>query len=94
MTAGDLCLKTKVDEITEWLNNEYEARVKWLKNLRENEKKALIKYELNNYECIYTMDIEPVIEIFEDIFDYRLIISVWEKLKDDCRNQYYDNLER
>ena len=94
MTAGDLCLKTKVDEITEWLNNEYEARVKWLKNLRETEKKALIKYELNNYECIYTMDIDPVIEIFDDIFDYRLIISVWEKLKDDYRNQYYDNLER
>ena len=47
-------------------------------------------------KCTRTWDISPVLEIFKDIFDEKLILSVWQKVKNryiENRNQIKDLLD-
>ena len=53
---------------------------KWIKNLSTKEQNYIIEYELYNYECEYTYDIEPVVDLFEDIFEYNDIMRVFQHI--------------
>lgn len=78
---GSICLKSKFKEIMKWiLNREYERR-EWLKGLQDEEKAIIIEYELYNYECDYTNDIESVVNLFKNIFTWNDIMSVFHKIK-------------
>jgi len=77
---GDLCLKSKAKEILLWVMNRENEKKKWLKNLSIEEQKIIIEYELYNHECNYTWDIEPVVELFKDVFEYNDIMLVFHKI--------------
>lgn len=78
---GSICLKSKFKEIMKWiLNREYERR-EWLKSLQDEEKAIIIEYELYNYECYYTNDIESVVNLFKNVFTWNDIMSVFHKIK-------------
>lgn len=56
-------------ELSKWFKKE-------VKNIKDKEKAIL--YELNNYECFYTNDIEPVIEVLEGLYTKQEIIEVYK----------------
>ena len=77
---GDICLKSKAKEIYLWVIAKEEEKQEWLKNLTNEEQNYIIEYELYNHECEYTYDIEPVVDLFKDIFTYNDIMSVFHKI--------------
>jgi len=77
---GDLCLKSKAKEILLWVMNRENEKKKWLKNLSIEEQKIIIEYELYNHECNYTWDIEPVVELFKDVFEYNDIMLAFHRI--------------
>ena len=78
---GDVCLKSKAKEIVAWVEKHHQARIKWLQGLSEEEKSAIIEFEIHNHECTYTWEIEPALDLLQDVFGYDLIIQVWAKVK-------------
>jgi len=74
--VGDICLKSKVTEVKAWLNKQHQKRVEWLQSLPNEEKAAIIEYELYNHECLYTWKIGSVLDLLEETFGYDLIITV------------------
>ena len=86
--AGDICLKSKVKELVTWINSQSQERVKWLVSLTEEEKEIIIEYEIGNHECTYTWDIEPVVDLLQDIFGYNLIVKVWQKVKKEYQESF------
>jgi len=78
---GSICLKSKANEIIEWILKKQAEKDNWLKNLTIREKEVIIRYEIDNHECTYTNDIEPVLEIFNGIFELNLIISIWTEVQ-------------
>ncbi len=77
---GSICLKSKFKEIIQWMLEKERERKKWLKNLSMKEQEYIIAFELRNYECDYTWDIEPVVEIFKNVFEYNDIMRVFHKI--------------
>lgn len=77
---GDICLKSKAKEILLWVINREKQKKKWLKGLTTKEQNYIIEYELYNHECNYTWDIEPVVDLFKDIFTYNDIMIVFHKI--------------
>ena len=77
---GDICLKSKAKEILLWVINREKQKKKLLKGLTTKEQNYIIEYELYNYECNYTWDIEPVVDLFKDIFTYNDIMIVFHKI--------------
>ena len=77
---GDLCLKSKAKEILLWVIEREQEKKKWLKNLSTKEQEIIIEYELYNHECEYTYDIEPVVDLFKNIFEYNDIMLVFHKI--------------
>lgn len=77
---GSICLKSKFKEIIDWMLNKENERKNWLKNLTIKEQEYIIAYELRNYECDYTWDIEPVVDIFKNVFEYNDIMRVFHKI--------------
>lgn len=77
---GDICLKSKAKEILLWVINREKQKKKWLKGLTTKEQNYIIEYELYNHECNYTWDIEPVVDVFKDIFTYNDIMIVFHKI--------------
>lgn len=77
---GDLCLKSKAKDIFLWVMNRETEKKKWLKNLSTEEKNIIIEYELYNHECEYTWDIEPVVDLFKDVFTHNDIMLVFHKI--------------
>lgn len=77
---GDICLKSKSKEIFQWVVNREEEKKKWLKQLSTEEQNYIIRYELYNYECEYTYDIEPVVDLFKDVFTYNDIMLMFHKI--------------
>lgn len=77
---GSICLKSKFKKIMQWILNREEERKNWLKNLTNEEKNIIIEYELYNYECDYTYDIDNVVDLFKDVFEYNDIMRVFHKI--------------
>lgn len=78
---GSICLKSKVKEIIEWILNKDQEKQDWLKSLNNKEKDIIIEYELYNYECDYTDNIDNVVDLFKNIFTWNDIMSVFHKIK-------------
>lgn len=78
---GSICLKSKFKEITNWILNREQERREWLESLQDEEKEIIIEYELYNYECDYTNDIESVVDLFKNIFTWNDIMFVFHKIK-------------
>ena len=78
---GDLCLKSKAKDILLWVIEKEQEKKKWLKSLSTKEQEIIIEYELYNHECEYTYDIEPVVDLFKNIFEYNDIMLVFHKIK-------------
>lgn len=78
---GDLCLKSKAKDILLWVIEREQEKKVWLKNLSTKEQELIIEYELYNHECEYTYDIEPVVDLFKNIFTYNDIMLVFHKIK-------------
>lgn len=81
--AGDVCLKSKANEILKVYKKLQKEKEKWLKNLTAEEKEIITIYEFDNHECTYTYNIEPVLIILESYFGRDFIIKVWNKLKNN-----------
>ena len=77
---GDICLKSKAKAILLWAIDKEKQKNNWLKGLTTKEQNYIIEYELYNYECNYTWDIEPVVDLFKDIFTYNDIMIVFHKI--------------
>lgn len=77
---GDICLKSKAKEILLWVIDREKQKKNWLKSLTTKEQNYIIEYELYNYECNYTWDIEPVVDLFKDIFTHNDIMTVFHKI--------------
>lgn len=77
---GDICLKSKAKEILLWVIDREKQKKNWLKGLTTKEQNYIIEYELYNYECNYTWDIEPVVDLFKDIFSYNDIMTVFHNI--------------
>lgn len=77
---GDVCLKTKAKEILHFVLNREEENKKWLLSLSREEQDVIIEYELYNHECDYTWDIEPVVDLFKDVFIYNDIMFVFRRI--------------
>ena len=78
---GDLCLKAKAKDILLWVIEREQEKKNWLKNLSTKEQEIIIEYELYNHECEYTYNIEPVVDLFKNIFEYNDIMLVFHKIK-------------
>lgn len=78
---GSICLKSNFKEIMKWILNREHERSEWLKSLQDEEKEIIIEYELYNYECDYTDDIESVVNLFKNVFTWNDIMSVFHKIK-------------
>lgn len=78
---GSICLKSKFNEIMNWILNKEQERREWLASLQDKEKEIIIEYELYNYECDYTNDIESVVDLFKNIFTWNDIMFVFHKIK-------------
>lgn len=77
---GSICLKSKFIEITKWMLKKERERKNWLKSLSQKEQEIIIEYELYNYECTYTYDIEDVVDLFKNVFSWNDIMSVFHKI--------------
>ena len=77
---GDICLKSKAKAILLWAIDKEKQKKNWLKGLTTKEQNYIIEYELYNYECNYTWDIEPVVDLFKDIFTYNDVMIVFHKI--------------
>ena len=77
---GDICLKSKAKEILLWVIDREKQKKNWLKGLTTKEQNYIIEYELYNHECNYTWDIEPVVDLFKDIFTHNDIMIVFHKI--------------
>lgn len=77
---GSICLRSKFIEITEWMLKRERERKNWLKSLSQKEQEIIIEYELYNYECTYTYDIEDVVNLFKNVFSWNDIMSVFHKI--------------
>ena len=78
---GDLCLKSKAQEIITWISSSHQERIDWLKGLTDEEKEAVIEYELYNHECFYTRDLEPVVNKFLLVYGEEQIVKVFNKIR-------------
>lgn len=77
---GDVCLKSKAKKILLWVIDKEKQKKNWLKSLTTKEQNYIIEYELYNHECNYTWDIEPVVDLFKDIFTHNDIMTVFHKI--------------
>ena len=77
---GYICLKSKAKEILLWVIDREKEKKNWLKGLTTKEQNYIIEYELYNYECNYSWDIEPVVDLFKDIFTHNDIMTVFHKI--------------
>lgn len=77
---GSICLKSKLNEIIDWILKKEQEKSNWLKNLTNEEKNIVIEYELYNYECDYTYDIDNVVDLFKNVFEYNDIMTVFHKI--------------
>jgi len=89
-------MKTLLEKYQECLMN-----IEEFKKLSEAEQKIIIEYEIYEHKCTKTWNIAPVLEIFKDIFDEKLILSVWQKVKNRYMedssnriNKLFDDFER
>ncbi len=77
---GSICLKSKLNEIIDWILKKEQEKSNWLKNLTNEERNIIIEYELYNYECDYTYDIDNVVDLFKNVFEYNDIMRVFHKI--------------
>ena len=78
--CGDVCLKENVEKILHWVHQKEKEKEDWLKSLTKEEQERIIKYELYNYECISTGEIDQVIELFENVFTCEQILQVFHRM--------------
>ena len=69
-----------IEIITNWYNKEIKANKKLIE--------STILYELNNYECFYTGNIDAAFDVLKDNFNKKQIWTVWNKFKE----QYQETL--
>ena len=77
---GSICLRSKFIEIIQWMSEKERERKEWLKSLQDKEKDIIIEYELYNYECDYTDDIDDVVDLFKNVFTWNDIMHVFHKI--------------
>lgn len=75
---GMIALKTEADQFMEAMGLASDQYKKDLKEVKEA-KESAIYYELNNHECFYSGNIDPVVEMFEDIYTVAEIKAVYKK---------------
>lgn len=78
LDMGMIALKTEADPFMESMAKAYKQYKKDLKEAKEA-KESAIYYELNNHECFYSGNIDPVVEMFEDIYTKEEIKQVYKK---------------
>ena len=80
--AGGFAPSDKVDKYIEELKSHEAWYKKELAELRKDEKNKAkaIEYELSNYECYYTGDIDDVVELFEGVFTREEIQEVYKNI--------------
>lgn len=64
LSFGLIAPKDKVDELLDGLKKIHDQAIQ--QDIRENGKEAIIKRELNNYECYYTFDLTDAINALKD----------------------------
>ena len=74
--AGGLCPKHNIDTFLKGIKQANKTKTKELKEAREAKKEAIL-YELNNYECFYTGEIDDVVDIFKGIYTFKDIKKVY-----------------
>jgi len=75
---GGFIPKTKVDTYLRATDEAYNSYKKELKQAKEVKEQAIL-YELNNHECFYSEELDPVIDFFKDIYTKKEIIAVYKK---------------
>ena len=75
---GGFMPKANADKMFKLLAEETKRYKKELKEAKEATKEA-IKYELSNYECYYTGEIDDVVEKFKGTYTAKDIRKVYEK---------------
>lgn len=75
---GMIALKTEADAFIEAMDQADKQYKKDLKEAKEA-KESAIYYELCNHECFYSGNIDPVVELFEDIYTIEEIKQVYKK---------------
>ena len=77
--AGGLCPKHNINTLLKGIKQANKTKTKELKEA----KKEAILYELNNYECFYTGEIDDVVDIFKGIYTFADIKKVYNA---NCAN--------
>ena len=77
--AGGLCPKHNINILLKGIKQANKTKTKELKEA----KKEAILYELNNYECFYTGEIDDVVDIFKGIYTFADIKKVYNA---NCAN--------
>lgn len=78
---GGFCPVKNIAKLTQGIKEANEKHRQGLKELRKEkqETQKAILYELNNHECFYTGDVEPVVEIFKNVYTKKQIVEVFKK---------------
>lgn len=74
--AGGFLPKSNADKFFKEMGQANDNNKKAIKELREEKQKAIL-YELNNYECFHSGDIEPVVDLFKGIYTEKAILKVY-----------------
>jgi len=77
---GGFCPKTTIEELFKSLELENVRYKQELKEAKQAKEEA-IKYELSNYECYYTGNLEQVIDIFRGLYSPEDIRKIYLKTK-------------
>jgi len=78
--AGGFLPKSNKDKFFKTLEEATKQNKKDLKQLREEKEQAIL-YELKNYECFYTGELDSVIDLFKGIYTAKAIAKVYAKSK-------------
>ena len=81
--GGGYCPKKNIDTLLKEIEIAGAINKKALKALKE-ERTTAILYELKNYECFYTGNIDDVVDMFKGIYTTAQILTVY---KNNLNNQ-------
>lgn len=86
--AGGYVPKSKVDMLLDGLAEIRKNREAQTKKMTPKEQYDEISYQLNNHECFYTYDIEPVVDMFKGRYTEKQINDVFMKEGKKHKNDF------
>ena len=87
LSLGMILPRANVKKYIQGMRDVRAENNKALKEASKETKNQAILYELKNYECFYTGDIEDVTNFFKNIYSEDEILTVYDKYKsqeEDC----------